>query len=56
MINIKKRGDKWRINIKDEEFEFDSRKQMQINLDDLLDMKEKHGNIRQPQQDEDKKW
>ena len=44
-ITIKDRGDKWRVVIQQEEWEFDKRKTLDENLKKILDMKEKDGRI-----------
>ena len=45
MIAIKKRGDKWRINIKEEEWEFDTKKDAEATFKTILDLKDKHGSL-----------
>ena len=45
-IKIKQAGTKWRISIEDEEWEFESRAEMEKNLKTILDMKEKKGQIK----------
>ncbi len=46
-ITIKQHGEKWRIAIESEEWEFDSRKSLDDNLKKILDIKEKNGRIKQ---------
>jgi len=45
-IKIKQTNQKWRLCIEDEEWEFATRKEMEVGLKTLLDMKEKKGNIK----------
>jgi len=44
-IKIKQNRMKWRIEIDNEEWEFEDRKEMEANLKILLDMKERKGDI-----------
>jgi len=44
-IKIKQHAEKWRIEIEREEWEFDSRKDLDDNLKKILDIKEKKGRI-----------
>lgn len=44
-IKIKQNNQNWRLNIEDEEWAFESRKEMESALKILLDLKEKKGNI-----------
>lgn len=46
MIQIKMCGEKWRIAIGDELWEFPSLKEMQSNLDTILKIKDKYGRIK----------
>ena len=45
-INIKQYQDKWRIEIEREEWEFESRKDLDDNLKKILDIKENKGRIK----------
>ena len=45
-ITIKQHSEKWRLEIRDEVFEFDSLAKMQDALKKMLDMKSKNGDIR----------
>lgn len=47
MISIRQRDKKWRIQIRDEEWEFPDRKNMEKMLKEILDTKEKFGKISQ---------
>ena len=46
MIKIKMRGDKWRMEI-EEEFEFETREEMEQNLKFFLDMKQNNGRLKE---------
>ena len=45
MIAIRLKGNKYRLEISGEEWEFDSREEMQRRLTYLLDLKETNGKI-----------
>jgi len=45
-IKIRQYGQKWRIELIDEDWEFDSRADMEKGLKTLLDLKQKKGQIR----------
>jgi hypothetical protein len=45
-ITIKQMGQKWRIELHEEEWNFESRAEMEKGLKTLLDIKENKGNIR----------
>lgn len=45
-ITIKKYNSKWRIAIESENWEFEDLKELQNNLDILLKLKDKFGNIK----------
>lgn len=45
-IKIKQNNQKWRLNIEDEEWEFETRAEMEKGLKILLDLKERKGNIK----------
>jgi hypothetical protein len=45
-IKIKQYALKWRLEIEHEEFEFDSRKDMELSLTKILDIKEKKGQLK----------
>lgn len=38
---------KWRISIKEEDWEYKDRKEMEANIKILLDMKEKYGQLKE---------
>jgi hypothetical protein len=42
-ITIRQRDKKWRIEIREEEFEFENRKEMDKFLQEILAIKEKRG-------------
>ena len=44
-INIKQEGNKWKLGISEEVWQFDSRAEMEKCLKTLLDIKEKKGRI-----------
>lgn len=46
-ITIRQRDKKWRIEIREEEFEFENRKEMDKFLQELLAIKEKRGQIKE---------
>ena len=45
MIAIKMRGDKFRLEVREEEFEFANREEMQKILTNILDLKDKCGKL-----------
>jgi hypothetical protein len=45
-IKIKQQQQKWLIQLDEETWQFESRKEMEVGLKQLLDLKEKKGNIR----------
>lgn len=45
-IKIKQNGQKWRVELQEEEWEFEDRTDMEKGLKTLLDLKEKKGQIR----------
>lgn len=45
-IKIKQHGEKWRIVIENEEWEFGTRKEFDENLKKILDIKDKNGRIK----------
>lgn len=46
MIGIKQHDEEWRLEIKHEEWKFETRKEMATCLDKLLEFKEKFGQLR----------
>lgn len=46
-IVIRQRNQKWRLEIREEEFEFENRSEMEMALKDILEMKEKRGQIKE---------
>ena len=50
-IKIKQNGEKYRLVIDDEEWEFLDRKSMELGLKFLLDLKEKRGKIQKSNKD-----
>lgn len=46
-ITIRQRDKKWRIEIREEEFEFENRKEMEKFLQELLTIKEKRGQLKE---------
>ena len=46
MIGIKQNGEKWNMIIKEEQWQFETREQMEDILKNLLDMKETHGKLK----------
>ena len=44
-IKIRQNGDNYRVNLDDEEWQFNSRKEMEAGLKILLDMKDKKGKL-----------
>lgn len=45
-IVIRQRGDFWRVEIREEEFEFQTLEDMQDKLNDLIKMKIKYGKLK----------
>ena len=45
-IKIKQQQEKWRLELDNEEWQFDNRKDMEDGLKILLDLKEKKGRIK----------
>ena len=50
MIALRLKGNKYRLEISGEEWEFDTRAEMQSILDYLLDLKEKRGKVNKYEQ------
>lgn len=50
MIAIRQKSNKYRLEIAGEEWEFDTREEMQKVLDYLLDLKEKNGKVNKYEQ------
>ena len=46
-IKIKQQQEKWIIQLDEETWQFQNRKEMEAGLKQLLDLKEKKGNIRE---------
>jgi hypothetical protein len=46
MMKIKQYGEKWRLEVENEEWEFRSRKDMESRLKILLDLKESKGQLK----------
>lgn len=46
-IKIKQMQQKWQLHLDEEVWQFESRKEMEAGLKQLLDLKEKKGNIRE---------
>jgi hypothetical protein len=44
-ITITQRGEKWRMRIQDEVWEFENKETFEKHLKEVLDLKEKHGRI-----------
>jgi len=53
MISIKMRGDKWRVEILNEEWEFDNIEIMKSYLNNLLEVKRFYGNINKKENKKD---
>lgn len=53
MIQLKMRGDKWRLSIIDEEWEFDNLEIMKSYLNNLLEAKRLFGNINKKENKKD---
>ena len=45
-IKIRQHGQKWRVELQEEEWEFENRADMEKGLKTLLDLKEKKGQIK----------
>jgi len=45
-VEIKKHGEKWRVVIKNEEWEFNDKMEMDQVLEKILNWKNKHGSIK----------
>jgi len=45
-IKIRQQQQKWQLQLDEETWQFESRKEMETGLKQLLDLKEKKGNIR----------
>jgi hypothetical protein len=46
MISIKQRQDKWRMEIKEEEFEFENKEELLKQITSFLELKNKYGKIK----------
>ena len=46
-MSLKQHNKKWRLEIKNEEWEFPSQKAMRETLDKVIELKEKYGDLKQ---------